>query len=36
LSVTVAIEHGAGDPKWAKQAADEMRALEATTKPSGD
>ncbi len=36
LSVTVAIEHGPGDPEWAKQAADEMRALEATVKPSGD
>ncbi len=33
LSVTVAIEHGPGDPDWAKQAADEMRALEATVKP---
>src|SRR5262249_34866027 len=36
LSVTGAIEHGPGDPEWAKQAADEMRALEATVKPSGD
>lgn len=36
LSVTVAIEHGRGDPEWAKQAADEMRALEATIKPGGD
>jgi membrane fusion protein (multidrug efflux system) len=36
LSVTVAIEHGAGEPEWAKQAADAMRALEATIKPSGD
>jgi membrane fusion protein (multidrug efflux system) len=36
LSVTVAIEHGPGDPAWAKQAADEMRSLEATVKPSGD
>jgi membrane fusion protein (multidrug efflux system) len=36
LSATVAIEHGPGDPEWAKQAADEMRALEATIKPSGD
>jgi membrane fusion protein, multidrug efflux system len=36
LSVTVAIEHGPGDAQWAKQAADEMRALEATVKPSGD
>ncbi len=36
LSVTVAIEHGPGDPEWAKQAADAMRALEVTVKPSGD
>src|SRR5262249_49149108 len=36
LSVTVAIAHGPGDPAWAKQAADEMRALEATLEPSGD
>jgi membrane fusion protein (multidrug efflux system) len=36
LSVMVAIEHGPGDPEWAKQAADEMRALEATVKPRGD
>src|SRR5580698_9638029 len=36
LSLTVAIEHGPGDMEWAKQAADEMRALEATVKPSGD
>jgi membrane fusion protein, multidrug efflux system len=36
LSVTVSIEHGPGDPGWAKQAADEMRALEATLKPSGN
>jgi membrane fusion protein (multidrug efflux system) len=36
LSVTVAIEHGPGDLEWAKQAADEMRALEATIKPRGD
>jgi membrane fusion protein, multidrug efflux system len=36
LSVTVAIEHGPGDLDWAKQAADEMRALEATVKPRGD
>jgi len=32
LSVTVSIEHGPGDPDWAKQAADDMRALEATVK----
>ncbi len=36
LSVEVAIEHGPGDPEWAKQAADAMRALEATVKPGGD
>jgi membrane fusion protein, multidrug efflux system len=36
LSVTVSIEHGPGDPEWAKQAADEMRALEATIKPGED
>jgi membrane fusion protein (multidrug efflux system) len=36
LSVTVAIEHGPGDPEWAKQAADEMRDLEATIKASGN
>ncbi len=36
LSVTVSIDHGPGDPEWAKQAADEMRALEATVKPNGD
>jgi membrane fusion protein (multidrug efflux system) len=36
LSATVAIERGPGDPEWAKQAADDMRALEATVKPSGD
>jgi membrane fusion protein, multidrug efflux system len=36
LSVTVTIEHGPGDPEWAKRAADEMRALEATIKPNGD
>jgi membrane fusion protein (multidrug efflux system) len=36
LSVTVSIEHGPGDPEWARQAADAMRALEATVKTSGD
>jgi len=36
LSVTVAIAHGPGDAQWAKEAADTMRALEATIKPSGD
>jgi len=33
LSLTVAIAHGPGDPDLAKQAADAMRALEATVKP---
>jgi membrane fusion protein (multidrug efflux system) len=32
MSVTVTIEHGRGDSTWAKQAADAMRALEATVK----
>jgi membrane fusion protein (multidrug efflux system) len=36
LSLTVAIRHGPGDVEWAKQAADEMRALEATVKPPED
>jgi membrane fusion protein (multidrug efflux system) len=36
LSLTVAIEHGPGDAGWAKRAADEMRALEATIKPLED
>jgi membrane fusion protein (multidrug efflux system) len=36
LSVTVAIEHGPGDPAWAGRAADEMRALEAAVKPIGE
>jgi membrane fusion protein (multidrug efflux system) len=36
LSVTVAIEHGPGDPEWARQAADAMRALEATVKLPDD
>jgi hypothetical protein len=36
LSVTVAIAHGPGDPEWAKQAADDMRNLETTVKPSRD
>jgi len=36
LSVTVAIAHGPGDAKWAKVAADAMRALEASIKPSGE
>jgi membrane fusion protein (multidrug efflux system) len=33
LSATVTIEHGPGDPAWAKQAAATMRDLEATVKP---
>ena len=36
LSVTVAITHGPGDSEWAKQAANDMRALEATMKPPTD
>src|SRR5262249_1577576 len=36
LSVTVAIEHGPGDPEWSRQAADAMRDLEATVRPAGD
>jgi membrane fusion protein (multidrug efflux system) len=36
LSVTVAIDHGPGDPAWAKKAADDMRALESTVKPKSD
>ena len=36
LSVTVGIAHGPGDPEWARQAADDMRDLEATVKPSGE
>jgi membrane fusion protein, multidrug efflux system len=36
LSVTVAIAHGPGDPEWARRAADEMRALEATAKPNAE
>jgi membrane fusion protein (multidrug efflux system) len=36
LSVTVAIQRGPGDAQWARQAADAMRALEATIKPSGE
>jgi hypothetical protein len=34
--VKVSIEHGPGDPAWARQAADAMRALEATVKPGGE
>jgi membrane fusion protein, multidrug efflux system len=36
LSVTVSIAHGPGDPQWARQAADAMRALESTVKMPGD
>jgi membrane fusion protein (multidrug efflux system) len=36
LSVTVSIAHGSGDPEWARQAADAMRALEASVQPAGD
>jgi membrane fusion protein (multidrug efflux system) len=36
LSVTVTIAHGPGDPEWARQAADAMRALEATVKAPGE
>jgi len=36
LSVTVAIAHGKGDPQWARQAADAMRALEASIKSHKD
>jgi membrane fusion protein, multidrug efflux system len=36
LSLTVGISHGPGDPAWAKQAADDMRALEATVQPNAD
>jgi membrane fusion protein (multidrug efflux system) len=33
LSVTVAIEHGPGDPEWARQAGKVMRELESTVNP---
>jgi membrane fusion protein (multidrug efflux system) len=36
LSVTVTIAHGPGDPKWAREAADAMRALEASVKAPGE
>jgi membrane fusion protein (multidrug efflux system) len=36
LSVTVTIAHGPGDPAWARQAADVMRALESSVKQPGD
>jgi membrane fusion protein (multidrug efflux system) len=34
LSATVAISHGRGDPDWARQAADTMRALESRVAPA--
>jgi membrane fusion protein (multidrug efflux system) len=34
LSATVAISHGPGDPDWARQAADVMRALESRVAPT--
>jgi membrane fusion protein (multidrug efflux system) len=36
LSVTVTIDHGPGDPAWARRAADAMRALEADVPPPGE
>jgi membrane fusion protein, multidrug efflux system len=36
LSVTVSIEHGAGDPEWARQTADTMRALETSVERPAD
>jgi membrane fusion protein, multidrug efflux system len=36
LSVTVTIDHGPGDPEWARQAADAMRALESRVQPPGE
>jgi membrane fusion protein (multidrug efflux system) len=36
LSATVAISHGPGDPEWARQAADAMRALEARVAPTAE
>jgi membrane fusion protein (multidrug efflux system) len=36
LSVTVTIAHGSGDPQWAREAADAMRALEASVKAPGE
>jgi membrane fusion protein (multidrug efflux system) len=36
LSVTATIAHGPGDPRWARAAADAMRALEASVKPPGE
>ena len=35
LSVTVSIEHGPGDPEWAKQAADAMRAWRRRSSRAG-
>jgi membrane fusion protein (multidrug efflux system) len=36
LSATVAIAHGPGDPDWARQAADTMRALESRVAPAAE
>jgi membrane fusion protein (multidrug efflux system) len=36
LSVTVTIAHGPGDPQWAREAANAMRALEASVKAPGE
>jgi membrane fusion protein (multidrug efflux system) len=36
LSATVAIEHGPGDPEWAKGAADAMRTLESQVSPAAE
>jgi membrane fusion protein (multidrug efflux system) len=36
LSATVAIAHGPGDPAWARQAADAMRALESRVAPAAE
>jgi membrane fusion protein (multidrug efflux system) len=36
LSVTVTIAHGPGDARWAREAADAMRALEASVKAPGE
>ena len=33
LSVTVSMDHGSGDPEWARQAAKAMRELESTVTP---
>ena len=36
LSASVTIAHGPGDSQWADQAADAMRALEASVRPAGE